>query len=267
MPDHSRKVQPRDATRQVATKRHTSSPLFLRCVGKCQVIALDSCVRPPEAVLSSFSGLMRDVLGASHPSERLLLGSFLAKALGLIGAEAKIARQPLFHTLCTDLSRAFQNPPLSDNLNGAVSTVTGETCDGARVCERALRLVEQKHTDSSLTLRNVARDLGCSPWHLSRLMVRYTKMGFREHLRLKRVASAQLLMTDPALRLKEVAYLAGFNDAAALSHQFRAVTGLMPSAYRRRLHETPRTADTWRARYRKGSHLTTTKPCCVTPLG
>ena len=83
-----------------------------------------------------------------------------------------------------------------------------------------------------LSARDVARQLGCSPSHLSRTFTRVfgmTLTAYRIQLRLQQAVG--YLHADPAADLTEVALECGFSSHSHFTAVFRKQLGLTPSAF------------------------------------
>src|SRR5580704_17793728 len=60
-------------------------------------------------------------------------------------------------------------------------------------------LIRNRYTDSTISLSMVAREVGLSPGHLSRLFAREAGVGFRLFVRSIRIKQAVVLLKDPKL--------------------------------------------------------------------
>lgn len=88
------------------------------------------------------------------------------------------------------------------------------------------------HCTEHLTLEDVADHVYVSQWHLSKLINRETGTGFLDLLSRMRIDEAKSLLADPARRIVDTAYEAGFSDVAHFSKTFKRVTGQTPGEYR-----------------------------------
>ena len=102
---------------------------------------------------------------------------------------------------------------------------------GSFVVQEALRYMKA-HCTEHLTLSMVADAVYVSQWHLSKLINRYTGQSFFDLLGTMRIERAKLLLTDPAMRVHDVAAMVGYNDVAHFSKSFKKITGLKPVEYR-----------------------------------
>ena len=93
------------------------------------------------------------------------------------------------------------------------------------------RARELLHGAGPLTLEAIAREVGLSPWQLSRTFRRETGMSlpaYRNHVRLAQARQALRSRRS----LAEVAALLGFADQAHFTRQFKRAFGITPGRYR-----------------------------------
>ena len=111
---------------------------------------------------------------------------------------------------------------------------TGSPGDGTPagnfIVKNAVNFMEN-HYREHLTLQMVADSVFVSPWHLSKLL-NGQGSGFSDILNGIRIRKAKELMTDPSLRISDIAEEAGFTDMAHFSRIFRKMTGKSPNEYR-----------------------------------
>lgn len=95
----------------------------------------------------------------------------------------------------------------------------------------------EQHLDQQLTVEQIARHAGLSPYHFSRLFTAQTGssvMAYVRHLRL--LEAARRITSDPDLALMDVALDSGFESQEAFTRSFQRTFGTSPgrlqSAYR-----------------------------------
>ena len=91
----------------------------------------------------------------------------------------------------------------------------------------------------NLSMREIAGKLGVTPGHLSDLVhdkIGYPPRGLRQMTR-HRTAVNNLLHST--LSISQIAELSGFKSIYAFSRFFRKITGMSPSAFRRKYGKTP----------------------------
>ena len=103
---------------------------------------------------------------------------------------------------------------------------------GNHLVKAALSYMKEHCTEQHLSLSDVADHVYVSQWHLSKLLNRETNQGFFDLLGNMRITRAKKLLADPALRIHEIAEIAGFSDVAHFSRSFKKLTGLTPGEYR-----------------------------------
>ena len=90
----------------------------------------------------------------------------------------------------------------------------------------------REHCAERLTLRDVADHVYVSQWHLSKLINRSTEQSFFELIGGMRVERAKLMLSDPSMRVQDVALQVGYLDVAHFSKSCKKVTGMTPVEYR-----------------------------------
>lgn len=96
----------------------------------------------------------------------------------------------------------------------------------------ALRYIEEKYSDSSMSLHSVSAACGLSRWHFSRLFKRCVAVGFRDYLREVRLQKATKLLESTVLSVKEVAASVGFVHTSDLDRHMKRSMGTTPSTLR-----------------------------------
>lgn len=93
------------------------------------------------------------------------------------------------------------------------------------------------YLDSNLakrpTLVAVADLFSMSPYTLCKKFKTYAGLGFREYQIQRRVAEARTLLETTDLKVAGVAYEVGFETLSTFNNDFRRLTGLTPSDFRR----------------------------------
>ena len=101
---------------------------------------------------------------------------------------------------------------------------------------KELKEMIQDHIDTSLSLKELSRDLDINPSYLSREFSRhFGNLSFGEYIRTQRIEKAKELMNNPAHTLTQIAYLTGFSDQSHFTRIFKKYTGCSPSEYRKKM--------------------------------
>jgi AraC-like DNA-binding protein len=102
---------------------------------------------------------------------------------------------------------------------------------------RVLMETDKPYLDSTLTLAQLAEQLGISPNYLSQIINQQTGSNFFDYINGHRVEAAKQLLADPAkarLNVLTVAMDAGFNSKSAFYTAFKHHADMTPSQYRQR---------------------------------
>jgi len=110
----------------------------------------------------------------------------------------------------------------------------------------AERLVElmrcrRPHLDPSLSLEQLAAEIGVPPWQLSRTLNTVLGKNFFQFVNAHRIEEAKRRLADPTagdLTMLRVLHDAGFNSKSTFNDAFKRDTGMTPSEFRRR-HAKP----------------------------
>jgi AraC family transcriptional regulator len=99
---------------------------------------------------------------------------------------------------------------------------------------RILEYIEA-NLDSNIRLDNLAREVGVSAFHFSRLFKQSTGSSPHQYLLHRRLDRAKTLLRQRATPLADVSTSTGFADQSHFTKVFRRFTGVTPSEYRRQL--------------------------------
>ncbi|MGO8904459.1 MAG: helix-turn-helix transcriptional regulator [Solirubrobacteraceae bacterium] len=101
------------------------------------------------------------------------------------------------------------------------------------------RVVVARHYGRRLTLTVVARALSSSPRQLQRAYAQFGELTFKEDLLARRMtAAAELLLTQRAIAVADVARLVGYRQAPHFALAFRRRYGTSPARFRARARQT-----------------------------
>jgi AraC-like DNA-binding protein len=91
-----------------------------------------------------------------------------------------------------------------------------------------------RHPGEPLSLRDVARELGMTPGHLTTVVRRRTGRTVQEWIIERRMGEARTLLAETDLSIAEIARRVGMSDPGYFSRQFRRIHGASPREWRRR---------------------------------
>ena len=94
----------------------------------------------------------------------------------------------------------------------------------------------QDHIDTSITLKELSKNLDINPAYLSREFSKhFGNLSFGEYIRRQRIEKAIEYLNTSRYTLTQVAYLTGFSDQSHFTRIFKKHTGQSPSEYRKSL--------------------------------
>ncbi len=104
---------------------------------------------------------------------------------------------------------------------------------------KELKEIIQDQIDTSLTLKELSKNIDINPSYLSREFSKYFEdLSFGEYIRKLRIEKAMQLMQTSTYSLTEIAYLTGFSDQSHFTRIFKKHAGLNPSSYRKKLQKS-----------------------------
>ena len=98
--------------------------------------------------------------------------------------------------------------------------------------KRAREVISDSH-DSSLRVKDIARDAGVHPVHFARAFRRFFNCSPGEYARQCCMERVRQRLASEETPLAEIALQTGFKDQSQLTHAFKRFTGLTPTAFRR----------------------------------
>ncbi len=96
-----------------------------------------------------------------------------------------------------------------------------------------LELIDVHFTRMDFSVLWLARELGCSADHLSRLFRRQAGLRLIHFVHRKRAEYAMHLLREADMNIAETAWACGFSQASYFNRVFRLQTGLTPVRFRR----------------------------------
>ena len=121
------------------------------------------------------------------------------------------------------------------NLGGAVRELNDDAI--ADNVERSLRKVtgymRSHFRDPDISFETLAREVNFSVGYISALLKKRLNTSFVKMLTSLRMEEAKKLLSDPNMRIIDVAEQLGYNDAYYFSHCFKKYVGISPKEYRK----------------------------------
>ena len=103
---------------------------------------------------------------------------------------------------------------------------------------KELKEIIQDQIDTSITLKQLSKDLDINPAYLSREFSKYfDNLSFGDYIRKLRIEKAIEYLNNSAYSLTKIAYLTGFSDQSHFTRIFKKYMKASPSEYRRKLRK------------------------------
>lgn len=178
----------------------------------------------------------------SHP----LLFPFLhSQSGGLLRLEVPAARQTVWELAIASIEaeltgrgEGYQQAALAHltllliDLARLAGDVVGDLRrSGEPVLAEAFAVIDRRHTEP-LSLRDVAREVGMTPGHLTTIVRRRTGRTVQEWIIERRMAQARNLLSETDIPIQEVARRVGIADPGYFSRLFRRTHGSSPRSWR-----------------------------------
>ncbi len=106
----------------------------------------------------------------------------------------------------------------------------------------ARTLIDMRY-DSGVTLDELARTAGFSPFHFIRIFRHVYKQTPHECIVARRIEQAKYLLRASTMPITEICFEIGFQSVGSFSALFRKAAGLSPSSYREHAAPLPSRAD------------------------
>ncbi|OOQ44888.1 AraC family transcriptional regulator [Pseudomonas fluorescens] len=150
----------------------------------------------------------------------------LAEEVSNPGFASELQTECLLTSIALDLRREFIDAPV----DAVVPSPDTEKLSPRQF--NILRELLDTTSDEGHSLRHLAQACELPLRTLSSRCKNTTGMTLRQYAAQHRLRKAMALLADPRLLIKQVAYQAGFNNAAAFSAAFRKELGLTPEEFR-----------------------------------
>jgi two-component system response regulator YesN len=133
------------------------------------------------------------------------------------------------------MDRAPRIMSMQDNIpeNTADSHDSKGSARYGGMIRRAQAYIDERYTDSGLTLSDVAAHAAMSNNHFCTVFSQEAGLTFTEHLTAVRIARAKELLLTTGMRSPEIAYAIGYNDPHYFGYLFKKNTGMSPRDFRR----------------------------------
>ncbi|SEO72475.1 response regulator [Paenibacillus sp. OV219] len=100
-----------------------------------------------------------------------------------------------------------------------------------------IHLYIQKHLSGNLSLTAIADEVHFNPSYLSRYYKQVTGRNLLDYIQSSKLSAAIVMMSDPQLKLNEIAVKLGFDSHSYFTTFFKRMTGSSPQDYRNALRK------------------------------
>ena len=95
----------------------------------------------------------------------------------------------------------------------------------------------ENHYQETMSLEDVARYVGFSPYYFTRFFKKNTGQTFLQFLTEYRINQAKFILANERLPMAEIAERSGFPSVKTFHHNFKDVVGISPLQYQKQLLE------------------------------
>ena len=129
-------------------------------------------------------------------------------------------------------------------MNNNIYGIDFGTCNFKVFCKPTGKILSEKNTiaiinknlsNSDLTVDDIAQEVGLSRVHLYRKMKELTNQSPHQFIRNIRVRQAARLLKSGRYKVSEIMYACGFPNATAFNNGFKAVYGISPREYMKKM--------------------------------
>ena len=100
------------------------------------------------------------------------------------------------------------------------------------LCDRVVRIIDERYSDGELSLTGVSNELGVSPNYLSALIKKHRKKNFVSLLTERRMKAAHDLLVCTNMKVLEISEKCGYSDQHYFSYCFKKYYGESPNKIR-----------------------------------
>lgn len=107
-----------------------------------------------------------------------------------------------------------------------------QKCNYKPVVLLAIKYIDTNYFFNNLNLDTVAEELSLSPSYLSKLLKQEIGLSFIDYLTNLRIKKARDIMSDPTIKIYQIAELVGYNNQHYFCKAFKKIMGFSPTEYR-----------------------------------
>lgn len=126
----------------------------------------------------------------------------------------------------------FQGIPNLANSLCARDPCKTQNCSDSNLMDQICEYIKE-HIEDDLSLESLSNHFYLSQAHFSRLFKRKTGVTLVDYIVNEKIAHAKILLSNPAIKVYEVAERIGYKSVPHFNRQFKNYTGMTPNEYRK----------------------------------
>jgi len=99
--------------------------------------------------------------------------------------------------------------------------------------KNAVKYIDE-NLETRITLKEITKISNLSYSRFAELLKKELNMNFSTYLKKTRIARAKELLKNNSLSIKEISYKTGYKHISNFNHDFKNITGISPSKYKRK---------------------------------
>lgn len=160
---------------------------------------------------------------------------FLIKEIISLSESDADFRDATLYSLLLTFFTEYAKRCLSERIDDS-SPVSDGNKSGNLMAEACLYIMQ--NCTESLTLEDVAKQIGISRSYFSHLFKDYTQTTFIDYLTKERIRKAETLFLGPKKKLIDIAFECGFTSISSFNRSFRKIKGISPKEFRNAMIES-----------------------------
>ncbi|MFX0136466.1 MAG: helix-turn-helix domain-containing protein [Candidatus Hodarchaeota archaeon] len=101
--------------------------------------------------------------------------------------------------------------------------------------KNAVKYIDE-NLERKIILKEIAKISNLSYSRFAELFKKELNMNFSAYLKMTRIAHAKELLKNDSLSIKEISYKTGYKHISNFNHDFKNITGISPSKYKRKYY-------------------------------
>ena len=143
-----------------------------------------------------------------------------------------------FQTLYQKLEKAEDSSSLRSAVEEAAQQLLDDITNESqkrqnRLIALAREYIAANYSNSSLSINEIAQDVGCTPSYLSNLFTKYTGENLVTCLNGYRIQVAKELLLNSQMKISDIGFKVGFNTVQNFNRVFKSMVNMTPNEFRK----------------------------------